>query len=796
MLTCVEFADSMDCRGNWESIQSLPSIVPKNGDSPFVSILRLTGRTSMESPLVSKNCGNRTKHVRLLLCTTLFVALLCAVSAQGQELRPNVSRDFYPLALAQQLQRIVESHAADVQPLRELCAAVLNDLNNVVAHIEHHPAEPCLELQGLEESIKTLETLQTSWTATASTDPDDLAYIPSATALEELTLALNRRIFIWKSFLQAETAEASPITTLYEKNFTDINRLRERTLAVEQYFVRSRRVVDRQTGQTWGDYLDTHSWLTELEAYQQPQAQPIRRVSLSTPFLPVEVLKTLSNRANATILRLETLKLTDEQRVFLNHPTVRSWLEELLSWTADVVDPINALRLLERYEASSGMSDMKAFARFIEQLTTSKTAEYREFGDSLRRLYGMANVRIFISSALLNNHLPPPASETAAFREVIQSQPTIGRRQTDTAFIVSFIPHPTRILMSVDVGVDLATFSRSDAFATQLFNTGQTLVLARKTIELTEKGFLAEPSEARIVEHRMRLIKMNTEFDGLPILSGLFRGAVRNQYESRFPDARIETQYKILRQVRSQVDWETGQRLRPINEQIRTFAQYADEEFGLHIEKRESRTDEHWLLTSWSIHGQDSLTGSTPAPETLPGAFADLKIHESLPNLLFGRFEFEGKRGTVGEFKEVLAEKFRQPALAEPAENDDVEVTFASNNPVVVRFVDGRIELAISIAALRLGRKTHRDFQVIVRYKPALDSEGRLVLARDGYISLIDVREQFIIRAVFGKIFSVSRPFPLMPKMLEDDPQFHYLTTEHCRIEKGWFALALTAKPK
>jgi hypothetical protein len=144
----------------------------------------------------------------------------------------------------------------------------------------------------------------------------------------------------------------------------------------------------------------------------------------------------------------------------------------------------------------------------------------------------------------------------------------------------------------------------------------------------------------------------------------------------------------------------------------------------------------------------------------------------------------------------MLAEKFRQSDLAAPGENDDVVVTFASYNPVVVRFVDGRAELTISIAALRLGRQTHRNFKVIVWYKPAYNSSGRLVLERDGYIGLINVREQFVLRAAFGKIFPVSRPFPLEPKVLKNDPQFDYVTMGHCRIEKGWFALALVEKPK
>ena len=752
----------------------------------------------MESPLApdlaSENNRSRTRYTELLLCAVLFALVsLCAVSAQGQE---RTDDNCFPVILAQQLRQIAESSAAEVQPLRETCIAILDDLYAVVGHIEHNPLEPCAELQRLEESVNKLETLQASRNLPPSADPDAQEYIPSATALEELILALKRRVFVWKPLLKAEVAEAAPITTLFEKSIVDIRRLRERTLAAEQYFVRSKRVVDRQTGQTWEDYLETQSWLTELEACQQPNAVPIRRVSLSSPFLPVEVLEMLGSRANSTMLRLESPNLTDEQRTFLNHPTINSWKEELQSWTVDIVDPIQALRLLEQYEATGGMSDMKAFSQFIEQLSSSRTAEYRQFGGILRRQYGMANIRLFISSALLNNHLPPPASETATFRETIQSQPTVGRRQTDSAFVVSFIPHPTRMLMSLDVGIDLATFSRSDAFATQLYSTGQTLVVARKAIELTEKGFLSEPSEARIVEHRMGLVRMNTDFDGLPLLSGLFRSAVRNQYEDRFPAANRESQYKILRQVRGQVDRESEQRLQPLNEKIQTLSNFMGEEFGLSVERRESRTDENWLLSSWGIRSQDALMGSTFAPETLPGSFADLKIHESLPNLLLGSLDFEGRRGTVGEFKEMLAEKFRQPALAESGENDDVEVTFAPHNPVVVRFVDGRIELTISIAALRLSRQTHRNFQVIVRYKPAYDLEGRLVLERDGYISLINVREQLLMRAVFGKIFPVSRPLPLVPKVLEEDHQFDYLTTGHCRIEKGWLAIALVEKPE
>jgi hypothetical protein len=328
----------------------------------------------------------------------------------------------------------------------------------------------------------------------------------------------------------------------------------------------------------------------------------------------------------------------------------------------------------------------------------------------------------------------------------------------------------------------------------RIYNESRTLVVAQKPIELTSGGFVCDPCQTEIIDHKMRLKGIKTRYDDIPLFEGgIVRGIIESQYETRYPEARSETQRKILRQVRSRMDREIEQRIQPINEKIQMFSKEAADRFDLNIEAQEARTDENWLLTAWGVRSKDALGSSTPAPETLPGAFADVKIHESLLNMLIGKLEFEGKRGKVSEFKELLAERFHQPDLIAGEEANDIEVTFEPNNPVVVRFADGRIEITIAIAALKMNRQTHRHFQVIVRYKSAVDSTGKPVLERDGYISLINVRAQILMRAVFGKIFPVNRPLSLVPKMLECDPQFAYLMTGHCRIEKGWFALALLA---
>jgi hypothetical protein len=214
----------------------------------------------------------------------------------------------------------------------------------------------------------------------------------------------------------------------------------------------------------------------------------------------------------------------------------------------------------------------------------------------------------------------------------------------------------------------------------------------------------------------------------------------------------------------------------------------------LFLEKKDTRTEDDWLLVSWAIRGQNSLSGNTPAPETLPGSFADIKVHESAINMFVGKLDFGGKATTVGKIRQEVAEKFNRHQFAEPGDSDHVPITFSAYNPIAVRFADGIAEISISIDSLKIQWQTYRNFQVIVRYRVDCNEDGELILKRDPIINLINApRGQIPLRAAFAAIFPPNRSLVLNPSFLKDDPRFANLTTGHCRIEKGWFAIALIA---
>ena len=52
-----------------------------------------------------------------------------------------------------------------------------------------------------------------------------------------------------------------------------------------------------------------------------------------------------------------------------------------------------------------------------------------------------------------------------------------------------------------------------------------------------------------------------TEFDGVPLLGGLVRNIARNQYEAAQPQAKIETEGRIIQRASSQLDSQVTERL-------------------------------------------------------------------------------------------------------------------------------------------------------------------------------------------------------------------------------------------
>jgi hypothetical protein len=782
---------------------------------------RLFSQEITPQQLPQRTAANTPSSVKL----TPLTQDIPGVAWAGVPISETVRTDFYPVRFAENLRSLGQLRDPAMSELSQWAKTTLHHFEAVLFYMNQaKPTQAWSHLKQLEKSIVELETLReklrdklkaktaqtkvflpellqaavsdTPVLDTAVPDTEAQEIIPSDVAIEELLLGLERRVILWGMAIQAETMPSFPISQYFGKKSADVLRLKERTLAVENYFLSKKTVADNDEniGLLWCDYLDTRSFLTDLEACQKMFYQPNRRVSTLVSTIPVPMLISFCDRANVVLFRLENSKLTESQRRYLNVPVIAAWKEELADWSADTVMPMSLIRVMERFEETGGMSDMETLFRLATRLSFSRTPALRQLGLLTGELYGGPNVKIYISKVLINHLLPPSQPEVAIFRDIIQQQPVLGRRRTDTDIEMNFIPAEDRLLLSLDVSGTVKTTSRASAAVTTLLTGGQAEYEAQKQIELTENGFILAPCHVHVRKNRLELLNFQTDFDRIPLISGLVRNAVRNQYELRQTDAQSETQQKITRQVRERVNREADDRFGKFNEKYRELAEELSKRFDLFLEKKDARTEEDWLLTSWAVRGQDFLSGNTPAPETPAGSFADLKVHESVINMLVGKLDFDGKTATVGEIRREVAEKFNRPQFAEPGEHDDVQIAFAKYNPIIVRFIDGRIEISVTLDSLKIQRQTYRNFKVIVRYRPVVTSGNELVLRRDPVINLINVsRGQLVLRTAFTTIFPPNRPFSLKPKFLREDVRFSNLTTGYCRLEKGWFAIAVIA---
>ncbi len=137
------------------------------------------------------------------------------------------------------------------------------------------------------------------------------------------------------------------------------------------------------------------------------------------------------------------------------------------------------------------------------------------------------------------------------------------------------------------------------------------------------------------------------------------------------------------------------------------------------------------------LGGEDQLGSHTPRPPALSDSLCSLQIHESVINNGIQRLRLDGCTFTLPELSRHIAASLNcPPPFPANSENDDVKITFAKQNSVVVRCQDGQVVLTLSVARLRKGtRYRWSNFQVRAVYQPLVHGRSAQ-LVRENVIQL------------------------------------------------------------
>ena len=498
--------------------------------------------------------------------------------------------------------------------------------------------------------------------------------------------------------------------------------------------------------------------------------------------------------ARSVLDRLTRVPMNQHQRRFLSRGPWVALRSELRAWATEPVRTAGLLRHVEQYERTGAPADARLVAQDCQRLAMSPTVARRQISRSLETWYRNANVRLVVSSELLNRLVPPRAPEYADVDEVMLGTRVVGQSRTDSDVNLRLVPDANRLHLALEVQGQVAALTRSTAGPATFYNDSQSVYRAWKEVEIGREGLVLQPAQVS-VDNDVRLRSVSTSFDGIPLVSALAKEVARSQHESKRCEMNSETEERVYSRAKHQIDVETDARLTGLAKQIQTHMMEPLTDLGLGPTLVSAETTAHRVAMRLRLASDEQLGAHTPRPMAPADSLASFQIHESALNNIVEQLGLNGTKFTVSELRRRISERFHQPLAAEgEGDHDDVTIAFAPQNAVQVRCRNGQVGIVLAVAKVTKGTDAWENFEVRAFYRPKLNDHS-VELAREDVVQLIgqqlSTRSQIALRGIFSKAFSNKRPISILPDKVARDPRLAGLGVTQLVLEDGWLSLAL-----
>ncbi len=517
--------------------------------------------------------------------------------------------------------------------------------------------------------------------------------------------------------------------------------------------------------------------------------------------------------ARRTISRLNSPKLSREQRKFIADGPLAKLKVELQTWLATDFDGDKLLTHLEELEYSGRSSDAAVVVTSYRNLLALQGDSARELASHLDTHYRNANLRVAVSSELANRLVPQPGRIDAPVRDTVVNVPVRGHSSTFTKLSVLFVPDPQRIRIGLEAHGTVAANTVSDAGPVRLRNQGQSTFLVRKLLVFGPQGLFVWPAVAEAENNWNNLVALETDYDGVPIVGSVVRNIARNQHDEARGQARRQTEFKIASRALQQLDSEVQTRLAETERKMRDGQGAALDRLGLELVPISLATTEERIAARLRLGSDEQLGAFTPRPRAPSDSWFSVQVHQSAINNMLESLDLEGRRFELAELFTWVGDKLGNPDLAKQEDlPEKVRITFADRDAVRLDTVDGRLEVTFAIKELRQEGSRWHDFQVRAYYVPKLesltplferDSNPQYSLRLDG--ESMRGKIEFKLRAIFSKVLSKNRDLRLLPESITGDQRLKDLQITQFTVEDGWIGLAygprrvssrVAAKPK
>jgi hypothetical protein len=498
--------------------------------------------------------------------------------------------------------------------------------------------------------------------------------------------------------------------------------------------------------------------------------------------------------AKQILLRMDHALLTPEQRAFLSQPEFLELAVELRQLAVEPVDYLRLLDVMERYEEEGKSLQSLHLAAAQMILRWSRNAGVAELGQQLNENYRNANLRVSVSTDLVNRLVPGEQKETLPVDDVIMGTPTVGCSETVSTVRVRCLPSPETWRLELTAAGEVVSETRSYRGPATLFSQGNAVFRAEKQLVVDPHG-VRQSSTNAVADSEACLTGVSTNLDRVPLLGDLVQAVATQRYESQSRQAEQEVRNRVACHARTRFDDEVNQQLQQIASQFIERFYQPMETLALNPLALEMRTTNRRMIARYRLAGHHQLAANTPRPIAPSDSLLSLQIHQSALNNVIEQLDWQGRTIGLQQLYTELTERFRLGDGHVPEDfPEDVTLRFAAEDPVRFVLEDGRMAIEISLVELKQGRRGWKNFTVRVFYEPALD-DPQADLVRDQYVELIgrrlSFRDQIALRGIFSRVFAKNQPMDFVSRRLQSDPRFDGLAVIQTVIQDGWLGIAI-----
>ncbi len=585
-----------------------------------------------------------------------------------------------------------------------------------------------------------------------------------------LAHGLYRRALVGKSIWECASRSAPKLVysanpaTYSDLILTQVSRIRKMTSA-------------SANGKVWEDYLLLDEW-TRLA--RSPSLDLIQARDLARGFLS----------------RVSTTRATPEQRRFLTSEPVRELALSIQPLATAPVDYKSLLSDLNAIEEDRIHRVRSSVASSIQSLRFSGDSSQVALADVLNNYYRNANIRMAISSELLQRFLPESQVVHKPVRDQILGSDTRGASTIKTKLSVELVPDTSAWNFILKLNGDVASNTRSEKGPAVFYNASSAVVDTARHIRIDADNTRIRAENPSVTTSDM-LQGFKTDFDSLPILGDLFRTVARQQFDEQRGLAQRIVRRKIADTADREFDQELHKQLHSAERMYKSKLLSPLNDLNLNPLIVDMQTTERRLIARYRVAGDLQLAAHTPRPIAPSDSHLSIQIHESSVNNAIEQIAFGDEPCTLLELSDRIASALQQqPWKLTEDIPDDVAIRFAKKRPMTIEFQDGKVLFTLRIDQLQQGDRLNlKRFSIIASYVPVVDGMW-VSLQLDGPISVdgerIGVRERLPLRTIFSRVFASHRNIDLIPAEFVNNPRAAGLAISQMACHDGWLAVAVS----